>query len=101
MKAPSSGGAGRRSGGRQGAVSRGGFAEIDVHSMTRTQAVTAIDAALRRADGSVYRLRVIHGFHGGTVLRDAVRSRYRDHPRVKRIELGLNPGETDLILREL
>ena len=23
------------------------------------------------------------------------------HPKVKRIELGLNPGETDLILREL
>lgn len=78
-----------------------GFLEIDVHNMTRTQAITAIDARLQRADASVYRLRVIHGFHGGTVLRDAVRSHYKNHPKVKRIEIGLNQGETDLILRDL
>ena len=77
------------------------FSEIDVHGMTRQQAFAAIDARLRRADSSVYRLRVIHGYHGGTVLRDAIRARYRNHAKVRRIELGLNPGETDLILREL
>ena len=77
------------------------FQEIDVHYMNKTQAIAAIDARLRRADSSVYRLRVIHGYHGGTVLRDAVRAHYKSHPKVKRIELGLNPGETDLILREL
>jgi DNA-nicking Smr family endonuclease len=78
-----------------------GFLEIDVHGMTRTQALTAIDAVLRRTNGSAYRLQVIHGFHGGTVLRDAIRAHYRNHPKVIRIELGLNPGETDLILKEL
>ena len=78
-----------------------GFQEIDVHNMTKVQAVTAIDARLRKAGPAVYRLRVIHGYHSGTVLRDAVRARYRAHPKVLRIELGLNPGETDLILREL
>ena len=77
------------------------FQELDVHNMTKVQAVTAIDAMLRRADAGVYRIRVIHGYHGGTVLRDAVRDRYAKHPKVKRIELGLNPGETELILREL
>jgi hypothetical protein len=82
-------------------IPSGGFLEIDVHNMTRTQAIAAIDARLRRADASVYRLRVIHGCHSGTVLRDAVRTHYREHPKVKRIELGLNPGETDLVLREL
>ena len=79
----------------------GGFQEIDVHNMTKVQASTGIDAQLRRANASVYRLRVIHGYHNGTVLRDAVRAHYKDHPKVKRIELGLNPGETDLILRDL
>ena len=77
------------------------FLEVDVHNMTKVQAVTTIDATLRRADAGVYRIRVIHGYHGGTVLRDAVRARYAAHPKVRRIELGLNPGETDLILREL
>lgn len=79
----------------------GGFQEIDVHNMTKVQAITAIDAQLRRASASVYRLRVIHGYHSGTVLRDAVRAHYKSHPKVKRIEFGLNPGETDLILRDL
>ena len=78
-----------------------GFLEIDVHGMTRTQALTAIDTVLRRANGSAYRLQIIHGFHGDTVLRDAIRAHYRNHPKVIRIELGLNPGETDLILKEL
>ncbi|MBR4548433.1 MAG: Smr/MutS family protein [Oscillospiraceae bacterium] len=77
------------------------FEELDIHNMNRTQAVAAIDAKLRRAGGDVYRLRIVHGYRGGTVLRDMVRARYRDHPKVKRIELGLNPGETELVLREL
>ena len=77
------------------------FEEIDVHQMTKAQALVAIDARLKKAGGSVYRLRVIHGYHGGTVLRDAVRAHYRRHPKVLRLEIGLNPGETDLILREL
>lgn len=77
------------------------FQEIDIHGMNKTQAFTSIDALLRRAKGDVYTIRIIHGYHGGTVLRDAVRAHYRDHPKVKRIELGLNPGETDFILREL
>jgi DNA-nicking Smr family endonuclease len=79
----------------------GAFQEVDVHGMNRTQAFAAIDAKLRRAGGTVYTLRVIHGYHGGTVLRDAIRAHYKKHPKVKRIELGLNPGDTELILREL
>ena len=77
------------------------FEEIDVHNMTRQQAIAAVDARLRRCRGDVYRLKVIHGYHGGTVLRDAVRSHFAGHEKVRRIELGLNQGETDLILREL
>ena len=77
------------------------FQEVDIHGMTKAQAFTAIDAKLRRAKGAVYTLRIIHGYHGGTILRDAIRSHYKNHPQVKRIELGLNPGETDLILKEL
>lgn len=72
---------------------------IDVHNMTLYQARIAIDAKLRRAKG-VYRIRIIHGYHGGTVLRDAVRRDYAKHPAVIRVELGLNQGETDLVLRE-
>lgn len=43
-----------------------GTIRLDIHGMTCTQAQAAIDAALRRAGGSVYRLEVVHGYHGGT-----------------------------------
>lgn len=79
----------------------GGILELDVHGMTKAQARTVIDARLRRADRSVYRIRVIHGYHGGTALRDEIRSLYKNHPKVLRVEAGLNQGATDLVLREL
>lgn len=77
------------------------FEQVDVHGMNKTQAIAAIDAKLRRAGSAVYTIHIIHGYHGGTVLREAIRQHYKNHPKVIRIELGLNPGETDLILREL
>ena len=78
-----------------------GILELDLHGMNVDQAQIAVDSALRRARRGTYRLRLIHGYHGGTVLRDMIRARYRNHPKVLRIELGFNSGETDLILREL
>lgn len=76
----------------------GGIVELDIHGMTVYQARIAIDAALRHAKGGTYRIRVIHGYHGGTALRDLVRKEYAG--KVRRVELGLNPGSTDLVLRE-
>ena len=77
-----------------------GILELDLHGKNEYQAKVAIDAALRRAKVGTYRLRLIHGYHGGTVLRDAIRKEYAKNPAVKRIELGYNQGETDLVLRE-
>ena len=73
--------------------------EIDLHGCTVYQAKIAIDAALKRAKGGTYRIRLIHGYHGGTALRDMIRKDYKKNPKVIRIEFGSN-GETDLILRE-
>ena len=73
---------------------------LDLHGKTAYQARVAVDAALRRAGGSTYRLRLIHGYHSGTALRDMIRREYAGHPKVKRVELGLNQGVTDLVLRE-
>ena len=76
-----------------------GYVELDVLGMTRVQAETCIEAALRRAKGA-YRIRVIHGYSRGTSLRDFIRERYRRQPKVLRVEAGLNPGVTELVLRE-
>lgn len=76
-----------------------GIITVDLHGCNIHQAKIAIDAALRRSRGA-YRLRIIHGFHGGTALRDMVRRDYAHRTGVLRMEIGLNGGETDLVLRE-
>ena len=77
-----------------------GVVKIDVHGRNKYQARILIDSNLRRADKSVYRLLIIHGYHSGTELKDMIREEYPKHPRVLRIAPSLNPGETELVLRE-
>lgn len=77
-----------------------GIAELDLHGMSVVQAKVCIDSQLKRATAATYRIRIIHGYQHGTGLRDMIRKDYRKHPKVLRLELGLNQGQTDLVLRE-
>ena len=77
-----------------------GVWELDLHGKNEYQARIAIDAALRRAKTGTYRIRCIHGHHGGTALRDMIRREYGKHPRVLRLETGVGAGVTDLVIRE-
>ncbi len=77
-----------------------GIVTLDIHGMTCYQAGVAVDAALRRAKG-VYCIRIIHGGNHGSALKDMVSDRYGKHPQVLRIRQGANPGQTELVLREL
>ena len=82
-------------------MAQSGIIEVDLHGMTQVQARIAVESALKRASKSVYRLRLIHGYNGGTALRNMLRKEFAGHKKVLRVELGLNPGITDLVLREL
>lgn len=78
-----------------------GIIEINIHDMNRFQAKTLIDSKLKKAKTDTYRIRIIHGYHGGTALKEMIRSEYKKHPKVIRIEVGINQGITDLVLRDL
>ena len=78
-----------------------GVIELDIHGMTKYQAKICIDNQLKKANKVIYRIRVIHGYHNGTELKELVNGHYKNHPKVIRVESGLNQGATDLILREL
>ena len=73
---------------------------VDLHGKNIYQTRITVDALLRRADGGTYRLRLIHGCHAGTILRDFLRQTYAHHPRVKRLILSPDGGSTELVLRE-
>lgn len=57
-----------------------GIWEIDLHGKNEYQARVTLDAALRRVRPGTYRIRVIHGHHGGTALRELVRREYGQTP---------------------
>ncbi len=72
---------------------------LDLHSKNLYQAKITIDAALRNA-GAAYRIRIIHGYHSGTAIRDLIAEEYISHPKVRRI-IRISDGITDLVLKEL
>ena len=77
------------------------FVKIDLHGMTRDQAIKAIDRTLTFAGPSVYQIQLVHGYNRGTSLRTMIYDWYRYEPKVKRIIPGDNPGITVLVLKEL
>ena len=77
-----------------------GTITLDLHGKNTYQAKVSIDAQLRRAGTGTYRIRLIHGSHGGTALRDFIRATYSCHPKVKRLILSSDGGATELVLRE-
>ena len=77
-----------------------GTVTVDLHGKNTYQAKIALDAALRRAKGGTYRIRVVHGYHGGTALRDFIRSEYGRHPKILRLMPSFDGGATELVLRE-
>lgn len=78
-----------------------GILELDIHGKTKYQAKICIDSELKKAKGNLYRIRVIHGYHCGTELKEMVYTIYSNHPNVIRVEKGINQGITDLVIREL
>jgi hypothetical protein len=77
--------------------------EIDVHGMRPEEAVSFLTRTINGAPESVYRIRVIHGYHRGNALQRAIYDEFdyfHTSDRVLRMEGGSNPGITEIILRE-
>ncbi len=74
-----------------------------MHGLTVEKALEVIHKKVNAAGSAVYEIRVIHGFHGGTRIRSAVREEfcYGREPKVKRILPGENEGITRLVLKDL
>ncbi len=73
-----------------------GIIEIDLHGMRTEDAVRKAKSEVIKATGSVYIIRLIHGYHGGTRIREAIEDEfsYGREEKVKRIRQGSNPGIT-------
>ncbi|MDD2561504.1 MAG: Smr/MutS family protein [Eubacteriales bacterium] len=74
--------------------------EVDLHGLTIQQARVKVMGALKRATPADYRLTLIHGYRGGSAIRDMLRDEFSRHPSVIRLESTFNPGQTVFVLRE-
>ena len=74
---------------------------VDLHGLFQDEAIKVIDRALKNADDSTYQIKLIHGYHRGTSLKNMIIDEYRYHPKVMRVQPGDNLGTTILVLREL
>ena len=74
---------------------------IDLHGMFQDEAINVIDRALKNADNSTYQIKLIHGYHRGTSLKNMIMDEYKYDPKVIRIQPGDNMGTTILVLQEL
>ncbi len=70
---------------------------LDLHGMTVQQAKKELQSVLKECPKHVKEVEVIHGYHGGQALQQYVRS--IKHPKVQRVIVGLNHGQTTLLLK--
>lgn len=71
--------------------------EIDIHNMNHDEAKRYIISFLNRVNGSVKEVSIIHGYTGGTVLKDMVQKGLK-HPKIKSKIKSMNQGITILML---
>lgn len=78
-----------------------GIIEIDLHGLRVEEAITKVKREVQKAPGSVYVIRLIHGYHGGTRIKEAIEDEfsYGRGGKVKSVRPGVNPGITELVLR--
>ncbi len=78
-----------------------GIIEIDLHGLRVEEAIRKVKNEVRKAPGSVYVIRLIHGYHGGTRIKEAIEDEfsYGRDDKVKSIRNGVNPGITELVLK--
>lgn len=72
-------------------------ATIDIHGETKESAKQRLRDTLKTLPKNVDKLTVIHGYHNGKVLQETVRK--FKHPRIERIIVGLNQGETVYLIK--
>ena len=73
--------------------------EIDIHGYVEFDAIKVLEKFIVSCDDAIKEILVIHGYHGGSVLKNMVRSPNKlRSKRIRRRRPTLNQGETILEL---
>ena len=75
----------------------GKYVELDLHQMTKEEAKAELIYALGRVDADIKCLVVVHGYHGGTIIKNLVRKEF-SHAMIKE-KVNLDAARTIYILK--
>ena len=75
----------------------GKYKVIDLHQMTKEDAKMALVYELGLVDLDIKSLVVIHGYHGGTVIKNLVRNEF-NHPNIAK-KINLDAARTIFLLK--
>ncbi len=63
----------------------GNIKKLDLHGLTREEALSELLYELQMADSDIDGIAVIHGYHGGRVLKDLVRKEFNSDRIEKKV----------------
>ena len=75
----------------------GKYKELDLHNMIKEDAKAALIYELGVVDADIKCLVVVHGYHGGTIIKNLVRKEF-SHPMIKE-KVNLDASRTIYILK--
>ena len=75
----------------------GKYKIIDLHNLTKEAAKADLIHALRTIDFDVKCLVVVHGYHGGTIIKNLVRKEFQSDEIKEKIDL--DAGRTIFLLK--
>ena len=75
----------------------GKYVELDLHNMIKEDAKATLIYELGRVDADIKCLVVVHGYHGGTIIKNLVRKEF-SHPMIKE-KVNLDAARTIYILK--
>ena len=76
----------------------GKYQTLDLHRMTKEEAKAELIHALGLVDYDVKCLLIVHGYHGGTVIKNLVRKEFKS-PDVQE-KINLDAGRTIYLLKK-
>ncbi len=73
--------------------------EVDLHDLFSDQALTSIRRIVKYAPKQVRSIYVIHGYIGGTVLKDAITKHNLRSSRIRHINPTFNKGQSVIVFK--
>lgn len=71
---------------------------LDLHQMTKEEAKAELVHTLNLLDYDIKCLIVVHGYHGGTVIKNLVRKEFKNENIIEKI--NLDAGRTIFLLKK-